>query len=184
MSYFKYLLVIVLVQIATAISVLFAPSEMQGSEWLRILIPLVITAIAAAFWLQTFSTHYTKHVIAKLKENHAKEREKIRVNAERAKTRLVKKNQQEIVEEVRKTQSSSTIKQNMKMAGVVTITAAAGGFLLLSNFMLMGMLAITTAGGAAGGYWARLRQEKGKPMLPFKRSNQAKIVHEVPADKS
>lgn len=183
MSFFKYLLVIVLVQIATALSVLFASGEMQGAEWLRILIPLIITAIAAAFWLQTFSTHYTKHVIAKLKEDHAKEREKIRVNAERAKTRLVKKNQQEMVEEVRKTQSSGGMKQNMKMAGIVTVTAAAGGLLLLSNFMLMGLLAITTAGGAAGGYWARLRQEKGKPMLPFKRSNPPKVIHEVSSNK-
>ncbi|MGV6809835.1 MAG: hypothetical protein ACWA5U_08165 [bacterium] len=171
MSYFKYLFAIVLVQLATAAIVMLAPADISGWEWLRLLIPLLIVAFAAAFWLQTFATHSTKQTISELKEQHAKEREKIRVNAERAKTRLVKKNQQEVVQEVLKTQSNVGMKNNVKMAGILTGTAMVGGFLLISNFMMMGLLALTTSGGMMGGYWMRLRQEKGKSLLPFQRSN-------------
>jgi len=182
MSYFKYLFAIILVQIATAITIMSAPADLSGWEWLRLLVPLFIVAFAAAFWLQTFATNSTKQTISELKEQHAKEREKIRVNAERAKTRLVKQSQQEVVQEVLKTQSNVGMKNNVKMVGVLTGTALVGGFLLLSNFMLMGLLALTTSGGVMGGYWMRLRQEKGKPLLPFQRSN-ALDVPETPSAK-
>jgi Flp pilus assembly protein TadB len=175
MSYLKYLFVIILVQASTAIFIVMSPENLGGWTWFRVLVPTAIIALVTAFWLQALIKNEQKSAIARLQAAHAKEREKIKVNAERAKTRLMKKNQEELVREVRKTQSSASFSSSLKAAGLFSGVAVMGGFLLLSNFMLMGALMLTTAGGAVGGYWLRLRQDKGKAFLL---SSKPKIVQE------
>ncbi|QLQ31195.1 MAG: hypothetical protein HZT40_05790 [Candidatus Thiothrix singaporensis] len=97
-----------------------------------------------------------------MQENHARERENLRVNAERAKTRLVKQAHKDTIQEVRRTSTQANIKVGMAFAGVAVL----GGMLLLTQFLTLGLLTLATAGGAVGGYILRIRQEKGKPLLP------------------
>jgi Flp pilus assembly protein TadB len=177
MSYLKYLFVIMLVQASTAIFIIMSPADLDGWTWLRVLVPTAIIALVTAFWLQALIKNEQKSAIVRLQAAHAKEREKIKVNAERAKTRLMKKNQEELVKEVRKTQSSASFSSNLKAAGLFSGVAVIGGFLLLSNFMLMGAIMLTTAGGAVGGYWLRLRQDKGKAIFL---SSKPEAIQESP----
>ncbi len=49
-----------------------------------------------AFWFSSIASHAKKDTLTKAKDEFTKEREKLRVNAERQKTRLIHKSHEEI----------------------------------------------------------------------------------------
>ena len=114
--------------------------------------------------------------ISRLKEYHAKERETIRVNAERTKSKLVKQAQRKTMQEVRRSSTRANIKIGLAFSGA----AGLGGLLLLTQFMSLGLLTLTTVGGALGGYVLRIRLEKGKPNLPHKGQDTTRIINAKP----
>ncbi|MEH6455556.1 MAG: hypothetical protein V7749_04505 [Cocleimonas sp.] len=154
----RFLFGILLVQIATVILVLLAP-ELQGIGWLRLFIPLLVIGFFAAFWLASMAKHKTKDEVNVATAEHAREKEKLQLNAERAKTRLVKKTQQQIARE-------STIahsKANFKVGAAFAGTIGFGALMLLTELITLGLLTMSTAGGALGGYlW---RAKKGDKRL-------------------
>lgn len=154
----KFLPGILLLQIITISLFLLAPQGLSGWEWLRLLIPLGIVALLIAFWFGSLAQQLSKDAVIKLKESHAKEREKIKVNAERAKTRLLKQTQKETTQEIRK----QTTKANMKVGAALAGVAAFGGLLLLTQFITLGITLMATAGGALGGYVMRIKHERQK----------------------
>lgn len=157
----KFIPGILLLQVITIVLVLIAPSKMENWAWLRLAIPVLIAGFLTAFWFGSIAAQARKDQISRLKENHAKDRETIRLNAERAKTRLVKQAQRKTLHEVRRAGRRANIRVGLAFAGV----AGLGGLLLLTQFMSIGVLMLTTAGGALGGYMLRIRQEKGKLQL-------------------
>lgn len=166
----KFLPGILLLQAVTVALVLMAPTDLENWGWLRLLIPVVIVGVLTAFWLGAAVAHKHKDDISRLQECHAKERESLRVNAERAKTRVIKQAHQETIQEVRRTSTEANIKVGMAFAGAAGI----GGLLLLTQFITLGLLMLTTAGGALGGYVVRLRQEKAKANNLPTQSTQAR----------
>lgn len=160
----KFLPGILLLQVVTVALVLIAPVNLADWGWLRLAIPVLIVGLLTAFWFGAVAAHQRKDEISRLQENHAKEREGILMNAERAKAKIVKQAHQETLQEVRRTSTQAKIKVGLAFAGAAGI----GGLLLLTQFMTLGLLMLTTAGGALGGYVLRIRQEKGKPLLPRK----------------
>jgi len=154
----KFLPGILLLQAITVALVLIAPVNLADWGWLRLATPVLIVGLLTAFWFGAVAAHQRKDAINRLQENHAKERETIRVNAERAKAKVVKQAHQEILQEVRRTSTQAKIKVGLAFAAVAGI----GGLLLLTQFMTLGLLTLTTAGGALGGYVLRIRQVKGK----------------------
>ena len=157
----KFLPGILLLQAITVALVLIAPADLVAWSWLRLAAPVLIVGVLTAFWFGAVAAHQRKDEISRLQENHAKEREAIRVNAERAKAKVVKQAHQETLQEVRRTSTQAKIKVGLAFAGA----AAIGGLLLLTQFMTLGLLTLTAAGGALGGYLLRIRQEKGKLFL-------------------
>ncbi|HRJ52788.1 MAG TPA: hypothetical protein PLE99_08465 [Candidatus Thiothrix moscowensis] len=172
----KFLPGIILLQVITVALVMLAPSGLAGWEWLRLGIPLVIVGLLTAFWFGAVAAHQRKDEISRLQECHAKEREAIRVNAERAKHKVLKQAQQETLQEVRRTSTQANIKVGLALAGMAGI----GGLLLLTQFMTLGLLTLTTAGGALGGYVLRLRQEKTKPALPDATPDHPRLINATP----
>lgn len=158
----KFLPGILLLQAITVALVLIAPADLVDWGWLRLIVPIVIVGLLTAFWFGSVAAHQHKDVINRLQENHAREREALRVNAERAKARVVKQAHQETMQEVRRTSTQANIKVGMAFAGMAGI----GGLLLLTQFMTLGLLILTSAGGALGGYVLRIRQEKKRAALP------------------
>lgn len=171
----KFLPGILLLQAITVALTVTMPSDMSGWWW-RLLLPLVTIGIVTAFWLKSLADQHNKDEMYKLRETHAKEREQIRVNAERAKTRIVKEVQQETLQEVRKTSAQANTRLGIAVGGM----AAIGGALMLAQFITMGLIVVGTAGGAIGGYVVRLRQEKGKPLLFGRGNNNAKLINATP----
>lgn len=173
----KFLPGILLLQIITVALVLIAPTELANWGWLRLAIPVLIAGFLTAFWFGAVAAHQRKDEINRLQECHAKERETIRVNAERAKAKVVKQAHKETLQEVRRTSTQANIKVGLAFAGM----AGLGGLLLLTQFITLGLLTLTTAGGALGGYVMRIRQEKGKTMLPTQHTDIPKMINASPA---
>ena len=173
----KFIPGILILQIITIALVLIAPADLVDWGWLRLAIPLLIAGFLTAFWFGSISANRRKDEISRLKEKHARERETIRVNAERAKTRLVKQAQRESIQEVRRSSRNANLKVGLAFAGV----AGLGGVLVLTQFMSLGVLLLTAAGGALGGYLLRMRQEKNKLQLQSADSGMPRIVNVTPA---
>jgi hypothetical protein len=157
----KFVPGILLLQVITATLVLIAPADLSNWGWLRLAAPILIAGFLSAFWFGSIAANQRKDAIGKLKEDHARERESIRVNAERAKTRLVKQTQQKAFQEVRRSSRQSNIRVGLAFAAA----AGLGSLLLLTQFVSVGLLLLTTASGGLGGYLLRIRQEKGRLKL-------------------
>jgi Flp pilus assembly protein TadB len=172
----KFIPGILLLQVITTALVLIAPADLKGWGWLGFVIPALAAGFLTAVWFGSIAARQRGHEISRLKEHHAKERENIRVNAERAKTKLVKQVQLKTLRETRRSSARSNIKIWMAFAGA----AGLGGLLILTQFMSLGLLIISTAGGALGGYLLRIRQEKGKLQIPQKGQNALRIINATP----
>jgi len=158
----KFIPGILLLQAITIALVLIAPADLENWGWLRLAVPVLIVGFLTAFWFGSVAAHQREDKISRLKELHAKERETIRVNAERAKTKLIKQSQHKTMQEVRRSSTRANIKVGLAFAGA----AALGGLLILTQFMSLGMLTLAAVSGALGGYTLRFRQEKAKPQFP------------------
>ena len=149
----RFLLGILLVQIATVALVLLAP-ELEGIGWLRLFIPLIVIGFFAAFWFASMAKHKIKDEINVATAEHTQEKEKIQLNAERAKTRLVKKTQQQIARESKIAHSKANFKVGAAFAGTISF----GALMLLTELLTLGLLTLSTAGGALGGYLWRAKK--------------------------
>ncbi len=147
----KYLFGIFLVQLATVVMVLLAPSDLRGVGLLRLVVPLVFIGFVAAFWFSSLAHHLRKDQLLKAKEGFAREREYLKVNAERAKNRVIKQAHKEVVRDTRMTHA----KANFKVGAILSGAVGLGALLLVTQFLTMGLLLITTSGGALAGYWYR-----------------------------
>ncbi len=172
----KFIPGILLLQVVTIALVLIAPANPENWGWLRLAIPVLIAGFLTAFWFGSIAAQQRKDKIGRLKEDHAKERETIRVNAERAKTKLVKQAQRKTLQEVRRSSRRANIKTGLAFAGA----AGLGVVLILTQFMSLGLLTLTAAGGALGGYLLRIRQEKGKLKLSQKGRDTQRIIDATP----
>jgi hypothetical protein len=174
---FRFLIGIVLVQIATVALVFLSP-DLEGYAWLRLALPLFVISVFAAFWLQSMAKHKSKDDLAVLKDKHLKEKvkredsyvaekavlsdrhlkqtAKIQLNAERAKTKVVKQAQQQIAREAKLTHGKANFKVGASFAAVI----GAGALMLLIELFTFGLMTLTTAGGALGGYFLRAKRER------------------------
>lgn len=156
----KYLLGILLVQVATVTLVFLAPSDLQGLGLLRLIIPIAFIGFMAAFWFSSLAHHLRKDHLNKVQQEFAKEREHIRVNAERAKARVMKEAQKEVAKEARVTHAKANFKVGAAFSGVIGF----GALLLLTQFLTLGILVLTTSGGALAGYLYRGKRETRKAL--------------------
>jgi len=157
----RFLIGIIIIQIATVALVMLAPDNLQGIAWLRLLIPLLVVAMFSAFWFSSIANHKSKDQLSNLEARHAKEREKLQVNAERAKTRIMKKTQQQIAKETKIAHGKANFKVGATLAGAMGF----GALMLLTEMLTLGIMTITTAGGALGGYLYRGNKERKKNIL-------------------
>ena len=172
----KFIPGILILQIITIALVMIALPDLENWGWLRLVIPVLIAGLLTSFWFGSVAARQRKDEISRLKESHAKERENIRVNAERAKTKLVKQAQRKTLQEVRRSSTRANIKTVLAFAGA----AGLGGLLILTQFMTLGWLTLASVGGALGGYILLFRQEKGKRQLQQKGQDTPLIIDATP----
>jgi len=155
MQVLKFLVGIMLVQFITMVLVYLSPIDVtDGSSLLRLIVPLFFMALMVAFWFSSLSSHERKDLEHKIKDEFAKEREKLKVNAERAKTRVMKEAQKEIAKEATVTHAKANFKVGAAFAGVMGL----GALFVFAQLVTAGLLTMTAAGGAIGGYYWRGRR--------------------------
>ncbi|RUM70092.1 MAG: hypothetical protein DSZ08_05305 [Sulfurovum sp.] len=140
MQLLKYFFAIILVQSITATLLLLSPSTLDNMAILRLLLPLLFVALIMAFWLNALAGHRQKDVVHKMKDSFAKEREKIRIKAER-----------NIAKEAKMTHA----KANFKVGTAFAVVLGIGGLFIFAQMMTAALLTLTAAGGAATGYYYR-----------------------------
>jgi small-conductance mechanosensitive channel len=151
----KYLLGILIIQAAT-VAMTFAAIKSGDQElWLAVLLLAFIIGLVTAFWFSSIASHARKDAIANAKDEFSKEREKFRVNAERQKTRLIRKSHEEIRKETNRAHAKSNFKLGAGFIGII----GAGSLMIFSQLLTLGLLTLATGGGALGGYLLRARQE-------------------------
>lgn len=154
MQLIKFLFGILLVQLITVVLVMLSPIELDTMGLLYLAIPLFFMALMVAFWFASLSAHHRKDEVEKVKNSFAQEREKLKVNAERAKTRVVKEAQKEIAKEARNTHAKANFKVGAAFAGVLGV----GALFIFAQMMTAGLLTLVATGGAMGGYYWRGRR--------------------------
>jgi len=144
-----------LVQFITMVLMYLSPIDMSdGSSILRLVVPLFFMALMVAFWFSSLSSHERKDLEHKIKDEFAKEREKLKVNAERAKTKVIKEAEKKIAKEATVTHAKANFKVGAAFAGVMGL----GALFVFAQLVTAGLLTMTAAGGAIGGYYWRGRR--------------------------
>ena len=115
---FRFFPAILLIQIITA-ALIFALIKGEFDNQLLIILAVfwLIISILTSFWFSSMANHVHKDVLAKTVDEHTREREKIRVNAERQKTKALKNSHQEILKESRRVNR----KANMKVGSILVL---------------------------------------------------------------
>lgn len=172
----KYLLGILIIQAATVAMTLAAIKSGDQELWLAVLLLGLLIALVTAFWFVSIAGHAKKDALANAKDEFSKEREKLRVNAERQKTRLIRKSHEEIRKETNRAHAKSNFKLGAGFIGIV----AAGSLMIFSQLLTLGLLTLAVGGGALGGYLMRVRQETlSRNKEAFAMSDEKKPVIEV-----
>ncbi|MEN8180096.1 MAG: hypothetical protein ABFS39_15950 [Pseudomonadota bacterium] len=178
---FKFLTGILLVQAATGILVVVALRTESREVWLLFVLLALTLCLLTAFWFASIITHAKKDAVAQMREGFSREREKIRVRAEREKSKVIEKSHQQIIKDRSRTQAKANTKSATLFAGVLAL----GGILVFTQFFTFGLLLMSTAGGAIAGYLMRSRQvflsRRQKPSLESKQTEKH-IVGKVSSD--
>jgi hypothetical protein len=167
MSMLKFLPGILVIQAATGALVAAALSPSASDIlWVSLAILGGTVSLIAALWFGSIAEHARKDAantaavrFAKERENirvaAERERENIRVTAESDKLAALENSHQRIMQETRRAQNKANLQLGLGLAGLITL----GGVMLAIEFMTMGLLIMATAGGALGGYLVRARQD-------------------------
>ena len=156
MKFFQFFFGIVIAQIALYALWLINGDSSGTEALLRIGVPAVIIALVIALWFASIARAQSKEVESRVKERFADEREKIKINAERAKMRAHKEAEKKIIKETAKAHAKANFKVGAAFAGVIGI----GALFVMAQMVTAGILLISTGVGAMGGYY--LRSRKGR----------------------
>jgi len=170
-SVFRFFIGTLITQAATVILVIVAIQGPLEETWIVLLLLLLATGLFAALWFASIAKHARRDAVARTKEDFSREREKIRVRAEKEKTKLIKQNHQQIIKETSRVQAKANLKLRAAFVGLLAV----GAFMLFTQFMTLGLLTLATAGGALGGYVVRARQD----ILGRRRSKARPLDNEV-----
>ena len=177
----KFLVGVVLVQLVT-IALFFAVTrtELDNTQFmLTIGLLEILFSVLAAFWFSSIARQRHRDELETVKDAHAREREKIRVNAERQKSRIVSKSHQQILKETRRAHAGANFKVGAAFAGALAL----GGIMLYSQFVTFGLLILTTAGGGLAGYLARGKRIALTRKKELAQQQQRKILHNKSIEK-
>jgi hypothetical protein len=152
-AFIKFLVGVFLLQGATALLVITVQDADLRSGWLVVALGLLIGVIAA-LWFSAISSHASQHSFVRASEKFNRQRDYLRRQAEKEKTKEIKDGHRQVLRETRRVQNRSTLKLGVAMAGI----AGLGVLLLFTQFMTLGLLAVSATGGALLGYGVRARQ--------------------------
>jgi len=151
----KFLFGILVVQIATGALVYAALRTEQQELWLLFGALAFVLSLLAGLWFSAIVHQARKDEVAHIRENFSRQKEKIKLQAEKDKAKVMKQTHRQLLKDRDRTQSKANMKVGASFAGVMGL----GLFMMFTQFVTIGMLTLTTAGGALAGYAFRTRQD-------------------------
>lgn len=152
---FKYLPGILIVQAATVAMTLAALKSGDQEIWLSIGLLALIISVVTAFWFASIARHIKKDALAQARDEFSKERENLRVNAERQKTKVIQKSQEHIRKETNRVHAKTSFKLGAGFIGII----GAGTLMIFTQFLTLGLLTLAVGVGALGGYLTGARRD-------------------------
>jgi hypothetical protein len=129
-------------------------SQPAEGYWIAFgLIGLLVTVLTA-FWFGAIAKHVKKDAVARAKELFAKERERLRLQTEKEKNKLMEQSHRRVVQET----SRAHAKANFKVGAAFVGALGVGAVMLFTELVTLGLLTLSTGGGALAGYLMRARQ--------------------------
>jgi len=151
----KYLVGILLAQAAAVLMAIAVLQTRSVEHWGVFAVFALLIGIFAALWFAAIAKGTRHHAVARVKDDFAREREKIRVQSEKDKSKLIAQTHRETLKTIRRVQAGASFKVGLGFAALLCL----GGILLVTQFVTVGFLTLSTAGGALLGYVVRARQE-------------------------
>ncbi len=151
----KYLGGILLAQAAAVVMAIAAYESRLMEHWPLLALFAFLIGVFAALWFAAIANGARHHAILRMKEDFAREREKIRVQSEKDKSKLVAETHRQTIKTLRRVQAGASFRLGLGLAALLGL----GGVLLLAQFVTVGMLILSMAGGTLLGYGMRVRQE-------------------------
>ena len=153
-AFIKFLIGAFLLQGATALLLMTAQNaNLATTGWLIGALGILIGVIAT-LGFSAIAGHECQHSYTRASEKFNRQRDRLRRQAEKEKTREIRASQRQLLRATRRLQSRSSMKLGAALAG----TAGLGVLLLFTQFMTLGLLAVSATGGALLGYGVRARQ--------------------------
>jgi len=177
MQLLKFLFGIILAQIATYALVVLGPDELSPAGLARLAIPLIFIALIVAFWFTSMAGHYGKDAVIKVKDEFANERVKLHINAQRAKERVQKEAQRNMMKEATKTHAKANFKVGVAFAGALGV----GILFVFAQMVTAGLLALAVTGGAMGGYYWRGKRLEHQRLKELDGISDAKLIDIKPS---
>ena len=167
---FKFLIGILLLQVATGLLTYTAfQTDLKQTAWLFGGLAVTL-GVLVSLWFDSIIGNVADRTAARQQKRHHREREKLRLQAERDKAK--------IAQQRKRVSGGATLKTGAAVGGLVGVGVA----MMLAQFMTLGLLTISAAGGAALGYGVRSRQERLVRAREQKQAEKLIITHtEVPA---
>ena len=154
---FKFLPGIILIQLVTAGLVYAAILQSEQRQLVVVIIFLsFLVSILASFWFSAIARDMHKEEIIRIQEQHARDREKLLVNAEREKADIATASYQKIEKETRKVHARA----NFKVGAAFAAAMGAGGLMIFTQLVTVGVMILIASGSGLAGYLMRARQER------------------------
>ena len=183
---FKFLPGIILIQLVTAGLVLTAFNWSHDPQLIAVIALFsLIIGVLAAFWFASIARDIYKSEQKQLLDQHAQDRERILLNAEREKaySAAERSQQQEqyarerekiLVEterekaniaaesyrRIEKETKKAHARANFKVGAAFAAAVGAGGIMVFSQLITVGMMVLVASGSGLAGYLARARHER------------------------
>jgi mannitol-specific phosphotransferase system IIBC component len=171
LSILRFFVGTLLVQGVTVILVVAAMRTHLEETWIIFVLLGLTTGFLAALLFASIASHTQKDALSKLKEHFSEQREKIRLQAEKEKTKVIEKSHRQIIKQTSRARTKADFKTRAAFVGL----AGFGALMLFTQFATMGLLALSTAGGALAGYVFRARRDS----LAHKQEQDQQVVSHI-----
>ncbi|MGH8615872.1 MAG: hypothetical protein ACREYF_28640 [Gammaproteobacteria bacterium] len=151
---FRFLPGLILLQAATAVLVYAALSQPVKGYWIAFGLIALLTNVLTAFWFGAIVKQIKKDAVARTKEVFAKERERLRLQTEKEKSKVIEQSHKRVVQETNRAQAKANFKVGAAFVGALGV----GAVMLFTELVTLGLLTLSTGGGALAGYLMRERQ--------------------------
>jgi len=150
----RYLPGILLVQVVTAILLWFNLDATPRDLVIQFGVPAVLMTLVTGLWFASIARADAERANTKIRLQHAREREKIQINAEKSKARIVEQTQKDIRKHEKRINRKAGFKVSLAFIGA----SAVGVLMLIVELFTFGLMTIMTTVGGMGGYLIRARQ--------------------------